>query len=145
MSKKIFFGTMFIFGLSMLALTSCDKDDETPAKPTVTITEAGSHDTPEGVIAAGDDLHLEAEIVAEGKIAEISVVIHQEEGGSFEITKTCGADSKYYDLKNADFHEHIDIPADTPLGEYHLHMTVKDREGQTATAEAELEIVAEEE
>jgi hypothetical protein len=141
MSKKLFFGTMFLVGLSMLALTSCDKN-ETPAKPTVTITEVGSHDTPEGVIAAGDDLHLEAEIVAEGKIAEISVVLHQEEGSSFEITKTYGADSKYYDLKNADFHEHIDIPANAPLGKYHLHLTVKDREGQTATAEAELEIIA---
>jgi hypothetical protein len=133
---------MFLLGLSTLALSSCGKDDDTPAKPTVIITEVGSHDTPEGVIAAGDDLHLEAEIVAEGKIAEISVVIHQEEGGNFEINKTYGADSKYYDLKNADFHEHIDIPADAPLGEYHLHLTVKDHEGQTATAEAEFEIVA---
>jgi hypothetical protein len=136
---------MFIAGLSMLALSSCGKDDETSAKPTVTITEVGSHDTPKGVIAAGDDLHLEAEIVAEAKIAEISVVIHQEEGGSFEITKTYGADSKYYALKNADFHEHIDVPATTPLGDYHLHLTVKDREGQTATAEAELQIIAEDE
>jgi hypothetical protein len=145
MTTKSFFGTMFLAGLSLLALSSCEKDDPTPAKPVVTITEIGSHDSPEGKVAAGDDLHLEAEIVAEGLIAKIVVEIHQEEGGSFEIERTFGADSKYAGLKNAEFHEHIDIPANAPLGEYHLHLTVTDMEGQTTTAEAELEIIEEEE
>jgi hypothetical protein len=147
MIKKFIFGTMFLTGLSLLALTSCEKDEtkETPAKPTVKITEVGSHDAPDGKVAAGDDLHLEAEIIAEGIIAEITVEIHQEEGGDFEIEQKFAAGSKYSGLKNADFHEHIDIPADAPVGEYHLHLTVTDREGQTATAEAELEVIAEEE
>ncbi|MDR0574694.1 MAG: DUF4625 domain-containing protein [Tannerella sp.] len=137
---------MFLVGLSMLALTSCKKDeDKTPAKPVVEITEAGSHDAPEGKVAAGEELHLKAEIVAEGLIAEIAVEIHQEEGGSFEIEEKFGAGSKYFGLKNAEFHEHIDIPAEAPTGEYHLHLTVKDQAGQTATAEAELEVIAEEE
>ena len=38
---------MFLAGLSMLALTSCEKDEanETPAKPAVEITEVGSNNT----------------------------------------------------------------------------------------------------
>lgn len=143
MNKKKFLGTLFLAGLSLLALSSCDKDDPKPAKPVVTITEVGSHDSPEGVVAAGDDLHLEAEIVAEGLIDKIVVEIHQEEGGNFEIEETFGADSKYAGSKNADFHEHIDIPTNAPLGEYHLHLTVTDKEGQSTTAEAELEVTAE--
>jgi hypothetical protein len=133
---------MFLVGLSMLALTSCEKDkeDKTPAKPVVEITEVGSHDGPEGQVTAGDELHLEAEITAEGLIAKIEVEIHQEEGGSFEIEETFGADSKYFGLKNAEFHEHIDIPAEAPAGEYHLHLTVTDQTGQTTTEEAELTV-----
>jgi hypothetical protein len=143
MIKRLFSGTMFLAGLSMLALVSCKKDnDPAPAKPTVKITEIGSHDSPDGKVAAGADLHLEAEIAAEGLIAKIAVEIHQEEGGSFEIEKTFGTDSKYAELKNADFHEHIDIPAAAPLGEYHLHLTVTDKLGQTTTAEAELIVEA---
>lgn len=126
---------MFLTGLSMLALTSCEKD-ETSAKPAVEITEVGSDNT--GKVTAGNNLHLEAEIVAEGLIAEITVEIHQEEGGDFEIKETFGADSEYSGLKNTKFHEHIDIPADAPAGEYHLHLTVKDREGQTTTKESKL-------
>jgi hypothetical protein len=122
----------------MLALSSCKEEDEPkPAKPVITITEVGSHDAPEGTVTAGDDLHLEATIVAEGLIARIDVEIHQEEGGSFEIEESY-TDGKYIGVKNAEFHEHIDIPAETPAGEYHLHLTVTDKEGQTTTAEAEL-------
>ncbi|MDR3180742.1 MAG: DUF4625 domain-containing protein [Prevotellaceae bacterium] len=141
MNKKIILGTLFLAGLSVLALSSCDKDD--PAKPVITITEIGSHDSPEGKVAAGDDLHLEAGIVAEGLIDKIVVEIHQEEGGGFEIEETFGAGSKYAGLKNAEFHEHIVIPEEAPAGEYHLHLTVTDREGQSTTAEAELEVITE--
>ncbi|MDR1680613.1 MAG: DUF4625 domain-containing protein [Prevotellaceae bacterium] len=140
MNKKILFGALLLANIGLLSLASCSDDDPTtPAKPVVTITEVGSHDAPEGTVKAGDDLHLEATIVAEGIIARIDVEIHQEEGGSFEIEKAY-TEGSYIGVKNAEFHEHIDIPADTPPGEYHLHLTVTDREGQTTTAEAELEI-----
>jgi formylglycine-generating enzyme required for sulfatase activity len=41
--KNIYFRTMFFWGLIMLAFTSCDKDDETQAKPisNLTVTVAG--------------------------------------------------------------------------------------------------------
>jgi hypothetical protein len=87
----------------------------------------------------GDDMHLEADILAEGLISRIDVEIHQEDG-SFEIEKTY-TEGKYIGVKNVEFHEHIDIPADAPLGEYHLHFTVTDREGQTSQAEAHIHVI----
>jgi uncharacterized membrane protein len=140
MGRKLIFGTLFLMGLSILALSSSKEDEDKPAKPVITITELGSHDTPEGKVTAGEDLHLEAEIVAEGSIARIDVEIHPENGGDSEIEKTY-TDEKYVGKKNVEFHEHIDIPANAPAGEYHLHLTVTDKTGQTTTEEAELEIL----
>lgn len=115
---------------------SCKKD--TPvAKPQITLTEVGHENSFEAM--RGDDMHLEADILAEGLISRIDVEIHQEDG-SFEIEKTY-TEGKYIGVKNVEFHEHIDIPADAPLGEYHLHFTVTDREGQTSLAEAHIHVI----
>jgi len=114
---------------------SCNKDDA-PAKPSVTLTEVG-HDN-EKTAMRGDEIHLEADILAEGLIKRIDVEIHNGSGYEIEESYTSG---KYIGVKNTEFHEHIDIPADAPLGEYHLHFTVADQEGQTTMAEAHIEIV----
>jgi hypothetical protein len=78
--------------------------------------------------------------LAEGLISRIDIEIHQEEGSGFEIEKSF-TDGKYMGVKNIEFHEHIDIPVEAPLGEYHLHFTVTDKEGQQTTAECHIEIV----
>ena len=122
-----------------LGFTSCDDDDDDKvAKPVITLTEVG-HDNSRHA-HPGHDLHLEADIVAQGLIQRIDVEIHQEASHGFEIEKSY-TDSKYVGLKNAEFHEHIDIPADAPLGEYHLHFIVVDKAGQQTTAECHIELV----
>ena len=124
---------------STLFLTSCgDDDDDLPAKPSITLTEVG-HDNAKHC-HPGHDLHLEADVVAEGLIQRIDVEIHEENGGSFKIEKSY-TDGKYIGIRNTEFHEHIDIPAEAPLGEYHLHFTVTDKNGQQTTVESELNIV----
>lgn len=124
---------------STLFLTSCgDDDDVLPAKPSITLTEVG-HDNAKHC-HPGHDLHLEADVVAEGLIQRIDVEIHEENGGSFKIEKSY-TDGKYIGIRNTEFHEHIDIPAEAPLGEYHLHFTVTDKNGQQTTVESELNIV----
>ncbi len=120
----------------LLTASSCNKE-QNPAKPTVTLTEVG-HDNSK-VAEPGEDLHLEADILAEGLIKRIDVEIHLEDG-DYEIEKSY-TEGKYIGVKNVEFHEHIDIPADAPLGEYHLHFTVTDRKGQTTTAETHLDVV----
>lgn len=124
---------------STMFLTSCgDDDDDLPAKPSITLTEVG-HDNAKHC-HPGHDLHLEADVVAEGLIQRIDVDIHEENGGSFKIEKSY-TDGKYIGIRNTEFHEHIDIPAEAPLGEYHLHFTVTDKNGQQTTVESELNIV----
>ncbi len=103
--------------------------------PTIDLTEVG-HDNSK-TVTAGSDLHLESQLTAEALIQKIDIEIHQEEG-SFEIQKPY-TEGKYIGVKSIEFHEHIDIPEDTPTGAYHLHLTVYDKKkGQSTTAESEL-------
>ncbi|MCR4843731.1 MAG: DUF4625 domain-containing protein [Bacteroidales bacterium] len=133
--KNIILTIAAVAALAFLSV-SCKKDNA-PAKPVVTFTEVG-HDNSKHAMR-GDDMHLEAEIVAEGLIKRIDVEIHKENGG-FEIEKSF-TEGKYIGVKNTEFHEHIYIPADAPLGEYHLHFTVTDQAGQTVTAEEHIEVI----
>lgn len=137
MKQKFLWGTILFLSMSLFIFSSCssDDDDDNPAKPVINLTEVGSENNKTGV--AGSDLHLEGSIVADGMIKQIDVEIHQESGGSFKIEKSY-KDGKYIGVKNADFHEHIDIPAEAPAGHYHVHFTVTDQFGQATTAESEL-------
>lgn len=134
MMKKYTF--ILIAAAAVLAFVSCKKDASV-AKPQVTLTEVGHENSREAM--RGDDLHLEADILAEGRISRIVVDIHREDG-TFVIAKTF-TEGKYVGVKNVAFHEHIDIPADAPLGAYLLQFTVTDREGNTSLAEAHIHVI----
>ncbi|WP_158865638.1 DUF4625 domain-containing protein [Maribellus comscasis] len=117
----------------MLFITSCDK--ENPDRPVISDLELGISDN--HVAYAGADLHIEALIEAEGRIDVVEVEIHQEEGSSDEIDSTF---TEFAGLKSTTFHKHVDIPEDTPIGTYHVHITVTDQEGYQTTVEDEIEI-----
>lgn len=125
--------------ITIAAISSCKKD-ETKA-PEFLKFELGYDNS--GTASVGDELHIDAEIIAEGKIATIQVKIHPESehganktsnGWEFDSIYTVG----YAGVKNIDFHEHMDIPADTEPGDYHFHMSVTDQEGNRTVKEAEL-------
>lgn len=133
----------FFFLLSTLLfgfLSSCKKDNEeipALAKPQISALEIGSSNNK--TVQAGSDLHLEGDILAEALIAKIEIEVHQEGGGQYKFTKAY-TDGKYIGVKNATFHEHIDVPADAPAGAYHFHFTVTDKAGNTTTVESPLTI-----
>ncbi|MCG6189875.1 DUF4625 domain-containing protein [Maribellus maritimus] len=132
--KTTFRTLILIFIASgLLLLASCGDDDF--LKPVITISELGLGDS--RVAYAGTDLHIEAEIEAAAGINMISVEIHQEEGSSDEIEVEY---DEFSGLKNMTFHKHIEIPAETPTGTYHVHVTVTDLEGYQTTVEDEIEI-----
>jgi len=118
----------------MMFFTSCDKDDDV-AKPAISGLELGIGDS--HIAYIGADLHIEAEIEAEGRIDVITVEIHQEEGSSDEIEASY---DEFSGLKNTTFHKHVDIPAETEAGTYHVHITVTDQEGNQTTVEDEITI-----
>jgi hypothetical protein len=133
-----------------LFFTSCEKEEV--AKPVISSIEYGSsHDNPDSHTAyQGGDMHIDAEIVAEGKIDYITVELHPEgeeqeeghehEGWEYDSTYTEG----FNGLKNATFHKHIKISSETTPGEYHFHFIVVDMKGNQVTYEGDVEILEEE-
>ena len=133
----LFLFTALFFGL----LSSCKKDDAdipTSTKPEIGALEIGLDNSK--TVKAGSDLHLDGDIVAEALIDKIEIEIHQE-AGDFKFAKIY-TDEKYAGKKNATFHEHIDIPSEAPAGQYHFHLTVTDKAGNTTTVESPLTIQA---
>lgn len=137
-SNKFMSGLAAIACVFSLVFSACHDDDKTIAKPVITLSEVG-HDNSKHA-HPGHDLHLEAEVQAEGLIQSIAIEIHQEEGGSYKITQSY-AEGKYIGVRNTTFHEHIDIPADAPLGKYHLHFVVTDKQGRQTAVESALTLV----
>lgn len=134
MKRKLFLGAMLLLSANVLFFSSCNDEDEQPAAPVVNITELGSGHSNDGIGYAGSDIHINADIIAEGLIESITVEVHQE-NGNFEFSEVYTDDKG---LKSTTLHKHLDIPAEAPEGEYHLHLVVKDQHGQTGMAESEL-------
>lgn len=130
-------------------LFSC-QDDEDPTLEAPIISEfhfgdGGSHST-DGNAYRGTDLHLEAVIMAQANVSSITLTIHGHdltvgEGETEWDYSETFTDSKYM-VRNPVFHEHLDIPATAPQGEYHVVLEVTDQTGQTAEIEGHLHILA---
>lgn len=141
------YSLLSIFTLFVLLVTSCEKDEV--SAPVISGIELGASNSHKAYL--GGDLHLEANILAEGKISSIRVLIHEEgehekststiahtEEWEFDSTYT----ATYANVKNTTFHEHIKIPSNAEAGDYHFHLYVTDLEGNQTLAEEELEIAA---
>ncbi len=120
--------------ISNLFIASCEKDDDV-AKPIISNLELGIGNSRTAYI--GSDLHIQAEIIAEGKIDKITVEIHLEEGSRDEIEAIY---DEFAGLKNTTFHKHVIIPKEIPAGTYHCHITVTDQTGNSTTVEEEISI-----
>jgi hypothetical protein len=133
--------TKIMFALCVLLmgsfLVSCDED---VAKPVITLHELGDGEThgDDHTAKVGGDLHIDIDIVADGKIDKIMVHIHPENGnGGWELDTTY---TKFSGLKNTTFHEHVEISKDATSGDYHFDFIVTDMEGNSSSIEAELEL-----
>ncbi|GEO21880.1 DUF4625 domain-containing protein [Cyclobacterium qasimii] len=137
----------FMIPLLALALFSCQEEEDMTFDPAVIsafeMGEGSSHST-EPVAYRGTDLHLEATIIANANVASITLSIHAHdvevgEGETEWDFEKVYTDSKYL-VKNPAFHEHIDIPATAPAGEYHVVLEVLDIAGNITEVEGHLEI-----
>lgn len=142
MNTKIKFIALFL-AFGALVFNSCKKDKPIIPAPKITITELG-HENSKKVVA-GTDLHVEADIVAEGKIKIVVLEIHKEKGGHKSASesqewKLENIYNEFQGQKNAKFHKHVDVPATAQAGHYHFHFKVVDMEGKETTKEAEFEI-----
>jgi hypothetical protein len=132
---------------SLFTLNSCSKEEDL-SPPVISGFELGYHNS--HTAYAGSDLHIEAEVLAEGKIQHIILEIHPE--GAHETDQTSGIagtrwevdtiyTGKYSGVKNTTFHEHLGIPATTDTGSYHVHFIVTDMEGNQTSIEEELQLL----
>lgn len=125
-----------------LLFAACEKDEI--AKPVINILELGQGDTHgnDHTATIGGDLHIEVEIVAEGTIDIVQVMIHPEgnhgKGDEWELDTIY---TKFQGLKNTEFHEHLEIDSTAEAGDYHFDFIVTDVNGYQTSAEAELVLV----
>lgn len=134
---KISLKSFIVLFISFIFISSCKKDeDEIIPVPSFNNLEIGTDNNKTAY--PGSDIHIEAEILAPATIASVKLEIHPQsgEGWSYEQEYTEG----FSGLKNAEFHKHIDIPAEAPLGLYHVHLSVTDALGQSTELESELEL-----
>ncbi|MDO6602290.1 DUF4625 domain-containing protein [Arenibacter palladensis] len=133
-----------------LVLHSCSSDDDgvsDASAPVITNFEfgEGSDHSTEPYAYKGSDLHLEAEINAEGIVSSISIDIHADDvqvgEGEVEWDYEDTYTNASYLVINPTFHEHIDIPSNIPAGEYHIVLTVTDELGNSTEVEGHLEIL----
>jgi len=154
------FKFLTLLGLSLILFQSCTEDDAVPA-PEISNFEVGAlhdhdeegeddhdHDDEghhdEGIAHPGGEMHIGADIIAFAKITSITVDIHGDdvtaEAGEvvWEMEKVY-TDAKYLVL-NAEFHEHVDVPANAAHGEYHITMTVVDEAGNSTSVDSHFDV-----
>lgn len=144
MKTKTLLSIAFAF-ITGLILLSCEEDEDNQ-KPVINLTELGYENSKIGY--SGTDIHIEADIVAEGTIDIVTIEIHPENEHEKSASIDLHEDEWEFDtsftefsgLKNTNFHKHIDIPADADTGHYHFHFIVTDMEGQQSVVEEELKI-----
>lgn len=125
--------------LAATCLFSCKKEEAPVAEsPVVTIKEVGNNNSK--VAYTGIDLHLDAEVTAPRKIANIKLQITLAEtnyGWDFMKTYT----TPYAGLKNANFHEHIDVPEDARAGTYTLLLIITDESGEKTQSKIDFQVI----
>lgn len=118
--------------------TSCKKDDAEvmPEAPSVKNLEIGHANSK--IAYPGTDIHVEAALFAAANLNSLKLEVRPKSGTGWKFEK------EYTDgikgLKNAVFHQHIDVPADAALGAYLVVLTVTDQNGRNTKVESDLEV-----
>ena len=111
-----------------LGFTSCgsdDDDDNIPA-PVIMLEEANIE---------GDELCVEADIVAQGRTASIVINIYDATGSTVKVAYPVTA-SKYIGVLNIEgFHDHVPIDGKNVAEGDLLKLTVNDANGRITTAQ----------
>ncbi len=143
------FKILTLLALSSLTLTSCGSDDDDSVAQAPVISEflygEGSAHSDDRIGYKGSDLHIEAEILAEATVSSIVLEIHAHDLSPGEGEVEWDYEHTYtdatYQVINASFHEHVDIPTNIPVGEYHVELTVMDAQGNSTVAEGHVDIM----
>lgn len=109
-----------------VSFTSCGNDDEGTHAPIIKLEEANIE---------GDELCVEADIVAQGRTASILINVCDATGKNIKVAQPV-TNSKYIGVLNVDgFHMHVDIAGKNVVVDDLLKLTVIDANGCSTTAQ----------
>jgi hypothetical protein len=131
--------------VASLALISCEKEDTT-TPPEIYDFMAGTHypDVSNIIVkrpGAEIIVDFSARSMNDGRLAAYYIEIHDHpESGLDEdeyliIEELFDNNPVFKGLRNASIHKHIPIPANAPLGEYHVEVVVIDEFGNSTTVD----------
>lgn len=104
----------------------------------VNLTEFG-HGTPGNFHGhPGQDIHIEGLITSVNPLATVSISMHHESNASAPEISANYTD--YAGQTSVNFHKHLLISTNQPLGDYHVHFTVTDNQGNSQSFDYEFEI-----
>ncbi|MGO3183858.1 MAG: DUF4625 domain-containing protein [Aequorivita sp.] len=148
-TMKLNFKFLALIAFTAMFITSCSSDDggALSSAPVISNFEygTGSSHTADQIAYKGSDIHIEAKIYAEASVNSIRLSIHAQDllPGNNEIDwhfEQVFTDAKYLVI-NPTFHEHVDVPANIPAGEYHIELTVTDEMGNSTKVEGHIQIL----
>ena len=117
---------MALVSVITIGFTSCGSDDDDTPAPTIEMEEANIE---------GNELCVEADIVAQGRTASILINICDPSGKTIKVAQPV-AGSKYIGVLNIDdFHVHVDITGKNVVVGDLLKITVADANGRSTTAQ----------
>ena len=129
-----------IAGFLLIAATfgACKKDDDVAglSAPVISALEIGPDNNK--TAHPGGDVHVEAEITATANIESVTLEINPKSGTGWKLNTVYM--EGFAGLKNAEFHKHVDVPADAALGSYDVVLKVRDSNGQETKVESTLEL-----
>jgi hypothetical protein len=143
MQNKKSLWNFLLVGALLLLFSSCSKEKEKPAAPTIEVVHLGIHEAEEdGIFYLGEEGHFEVNIKAPGRIKKIELEIDQESGyGIFSLSKVYEGD--YVGKKEVPgFQDYPVIPEGEPIGAYSFHLKVTDQEGQVASLDEPITVKA---
>ena len=109
-----------------IGFISCGSDDDDTPAPTIQLEEANIE---------GDELCVEADIVAQGRTASIVINICDPTGNTVKVVHPVTG-SKYIDVLNIEgFHVHVPIAGKNVAVGDQLKITVTDANGRSTTAQ----------
>ncbi len=126
------------FLLVAASFSACKKDNDVAEieAPTITGLEIGPNNNK--TAHPGGDLHMEAALFAAANMESVTLEINPKSGTGWKLNTVYT--EGFAGLKNAEFHKHVDVPADAALGSYDLKLKVKDQNGKETTVTATLEL-----
>ncbi len=138
MKKRIIIlGSLALFAI---VFSHCKKEEI--SKPQILSHEIGEANSKKAY--QGQKLHVDMEILAEGKINQVMLEIHKEDETHEGVTNISwefdSIYTKFQGQKNITFHEDIIIPLEADTGYYHFLLVVTDMEGYSTSFEEEIKI-----